>query len=110
MVWMFGTIISSRSSWGVYCVAILPEALSMIYASLPFQTPRSAGFNDIKSTEVGSLKNSCHLLKIISLINSFHNGATIYPATFFSIGVLSLLPAHAPIATDGVYPIIQASL
>ena len=62
----------------------------------------SIGAGAVNESESGYfLKYAC--------INSFHIGATIKPATFFSIAVLLLLPAHAPTEICGVYPIIQAS-
>src|SRR3989338_8156088 len=92
---------------GVFCVASFPDVLSMIYSNPPLHSPRRIGFGSGNPSYF--IKFSSGFLIRKSRIISFHTGAIINPATFFSMGILLLLPAQAPITIDGVYPTIHAS-
>ena len=43
-------------------------------------------------------------------MKSCHMGPTMNPETFFTMGVLSLFPAHIPTTKFGAYPTVHASL
>src|SRR3989344_615741 len=98
---MLGIALSSLVSSGVISVASLPEILSTKYVSSPCQMPFKAGLI-LLSYGRGSEKVSPVVDARADLIASLHIGATIKPATFFSIGVLSLFPAQVPITISGV--------
>src|SRR3989338_4771026 len=100
---------SSRNSGGVNSVARFPESLSTKYVWLPCQIPRRTGGRDEVFVSGGFVNDSTGNRSSAAFINSCHKGATMYAAIFF-IGRLSLFPAQAPTASDGVYPTIQASL
>lgn len=99
------TAISFLVSCGVYSVANFPEIVSITNESSPCQSPRRIGFMSSR-TLVGSRNVSFGTVLRASCINAFQSGAIINPATFFSIGVLSLFPAQAPATSEGVpnYP------
>src|SRR3989344_3120608 len=97
-----GITLSSMYSVGVRESAGAPVLLSIEKVSPPCQTPRRIGFSCTNSSAPGLLKCSMGVDFNTSSINALHIGATMYPAIFFSIGVLSLFPAQAPTEILGV--------
>src|SRR3989338_10856911 len=71
-------------------------------------TPRKMGLRS-PGVAVGSANDSLGRVVNAKSINSRHIGVTMSPEIFFSIERLSLLPAHAPAASVGVYPSTHAS-
>ena len=75
-----------------------------------FGFPRRTGGSESKEgSGAGGVKPPDGYFPIAYAITSCHKGAMMKAAIFFCMEELSLLPAHAPTATLGVYPMIHAS-
>src|SRR3989338_6964643 len=102
---------SHNKNCGSFCVLIAGEqglSLSTEYKSswgpAVLQWPRKGGGQFERFFGAGGVNGlfSSAARSSANCITSCHKGATIKPATLFSMGVLSLFPAHTPMAIDGV--------